>query len=312
MKRAWRVVLTLALAGSATLARSAFAQVVTGTVTPAYGAPLITQTTQTDWYDALNGDAAHCDGSELDGAYAYIDAGVLHLFLTGNLFNWTSGINPVSLYDNLELFVDCAPGGQNTLRSDNAAVGTPQTVNALAGLSFDADFAADHWFGFHGLGLFGSPPNGIVAYHAALLSGGGGSGEYLGQGTTGGPGTLSGGTNPYGIRVTMNESNRAGVTAGCGASSGAGVTTGIEWAIPLAALGNPTGCMKICAFVDYQEIGFLVTNQVLGPLPPGTCNLGTPAGVNFDSIPGTQSFVVCTGVVPVSGTSWGRLKTLYR
>lgn len=312
MKHVWFNALTVVLVGSAMGAQSALAQVVTGTLTPAYGAPLATQTTQTNWYDAQNGDAVHCDGSELDEAYGYIDAGVLHLFLTGNLFSWTSAVDPGSLYDNLEVFVDCGPGGQNVLRSDNASVGTPQAVNALAGLQFDADFSADHWFGFHGDGLFASPPNAVEAYHAVLLSGGGGTGEYLGQGTTGGPGTLAGGTNPYGIRVTMNESNRAGVTAGCGASSGAGVTTGIEWAIPLAALGNPTGCMKVCAFVDYQLYGFLVTNQVLGPLPPGTCNLGAPAGVNFATLPGNQYFTVCTGVVPTSGTTWGRLKTMYR
>jgi hypothetical protein len=47
-------------------------------------------------------------------------------------------------------------------------------------------------------------------------------GYFLGHGTAGGPGDLSGGTNPYGVMVTIDDRNCGGVTSGCQAASGAG------------------------------------------------------------------------------------------
>lgn len=74
-------------------------------------------------------------------------------------------------------------------------------------------------------------------------------GYGLGRTGGGGPGPLSGGTNPFGVLCSIYQTNRAGVTAGCVGSSGTSVTTGIEWAIPLAALGNPSGPIRICALI---------------------------------------------------------------
>ena len=53
-------------------------------------------------------------------------------------------------------------------------------------------------------------------------------------------------------------------------------------------------------------------NQVLGPLPPGTCNLGAASGVNFANIAGNQFFEVCPAATPVMHSSWGALKSIYR
>ena len=105
--------------------------------------------------------------------------------------------------------------------------------------------------------------------------------------------------------------NTAGVGSGCGAASGSGVTSGIELAIPLAALGNPTDCVKICAFVNGGGHDYL-SNQVLGSLAVGTCNLGEPHTVDFSQQPGAQWFQLCPQVTPTHTASWGSLKRLYK
>ncbi|MFM8817743.1 MAG: dockerin type I domain-containing protein, partial [Phycisphaerales bacterium] len=75
-------------------------------------------------------------------------------------------------------------------------------------------------------------------------------------------------------------------------SSGAGVRTGVEFRLSLAALGwNGYDPIKVCAFVSGGGFGF-VSNQVLGPLPVGTQNLGEPRVLDLSAIPGLQHFTV--------------------
>jgi hypothetical protein len=71
--------------------------------------------------------------------------------------------------------------------------------------------------------------------------------------------------------------------APCPATSGAGVSTGIEFSIPLSAIGNPAGAIKITGFISGGGYDYL-SNQVIGPLPPGTTNLAEPRNVNFSTI----------------------------
>ena len=284
------------------------AATIDGKLDPDYGAPLSTQTTQTTaGNNAMpTPQVNYALGSELDEGYAYVANGVLYLFLSGNMaFNWN--LEGQTQWLPLDLFIDSKPGGQNQLLANNPAFGSAYDSNKMAGLTFDSGFEADYWLSLGGNGY--TWPQ-VQAYYGELPTGGGGSGAYLGQAACGGPGTLSGGTNPYGFMVTVDESNVAGVTAGCGAGSGAGVQTGIEWAIPLAAIGNPTGCINVCAFASYGDHSGLF-NQVLGPLPPGTCSLGPASSVNFASIPGNQYFMVCPAATPARPSSWGRLKTIY-
>ena len=125
----------------------------------------------------------------------------------------------------------------------------------------------------------------------------------------GSPGTLTGGTNPFGIPPRWTP-NGAGVDRRA-AAAGTGVTTGVEWAIPLAALGNPTGCVRVCVVATNFQTHAL-GNQTLGACPPGTCALGAPAGVDFSSIAGNQYVTFCLGPTPTGGSTWGRLKTIYR
>ncbi len=135
---------------------------------------------------------------------------------------------------------------------------------------------------------------------------------FLGSGNNpGAPGTLSGGTNPFGIQATIDNSNTGGVPAGCLAGTGGGVGTGVELAIPLAAIGNPGDCLTVSA-IAFNPATSTTNNQVLGPVPPGTCSLGAPSAVNLASIPGDQFFSFCPGATPVRRSTWGWVKAVYR
>ena len=247
------------------------------------------------------------DGSALDAAYGRIENGVLYLVLAGNL---------QSDFHKLELFFDTGVGGQNTLTNINPNVdpyfgdsalaimgaGGPGGTNGTPGLTFDAGFTASYWIDVS----CGGSPFALYANYAQLYPGGGDiNGYYLGQ-TIGAPtnGTLFAGAstnafNPFGIQVAINNSNIAGVDSSspCYEENGQGsVTTGVELGIPLAALGSPTGAVKVCAFINAESQND-VSDQVLGPLWDGTgtyCanDLGVASAVNFATWPGQHYFIV--------------------
>jgi hypothetical protein len=303
---------------NATLALIAFAAAavapsraaaITGTLTPAYGTELVVQTTQTT-ADAASGTTVElANGYELDAGYGYIADGALHLFFTGNLAKFIQLEGFIPRWLPMDIFLDTRSGGQNQLLPNNPIIETfDADMTKMTGLTFDPGFEADWWFCLEG-DL--SSITKLKAYQAELPTAGGGAGAKLGVGTCGGPGTLSGGTNPFGVEATLDDRNMAGVTQGCGAASGAGVTTGIEWSIPLAAIGNPTECIRVCAFAANGDHSQLF-NQVLGPLPPGTCNLGASSAVNFGGIAGDQFFSVCPAATPTRHSTWGALKSIYR
>lgn len=281
------------------LAATAFAVTVDGTADGSYGTPVVIQGTQTGFGNSNIAVVDYANGSELDAASARIEGGVLYLHIAGNL---------ESNYNKLELFFDTKNGGQNVLRNDNVDVDF-NGLNRLAGLKFDAAFIPDYYITFGG-GYDGSGYR-LFANYAELPSGGAGAGYYLGSNTAVTSGPLGGGTNPNSIEITINNSNVAGVNDGCGASSGAGVTTGMELAIPLAALGSPTGCFTVFAGVNGGGHDYF-SNQILGSLPVGTCNLGEPSVVDFSAIAGNQYFQVCGGAVPTQSKTWGAVKSMYR
>ena len=265
----------------------AAAVTVDGVLDPDYGAALSTQTNGTGWPDASLGLVGGSNGSELDQAYGFISDGTLHLLLAGNLLCQGNPVDYGLITNNLFLFIDSGPGGQNRLRADNAGVDSG-VLNGMAGLTFDAGFEPDYWLACRGyLANYYDPasPYTLYAWQAQLLAGGGGGGALLGTAGAGGPGTLTGGTNPNGIQVTIDNRNTAGVTAGCGASSGAGVTTGVEWAIPLAAIGNPGGCVRVCAVVA-SGAAYAISNQVLGPASHGDLRPGGAVGRGLQRLRG--------------------------
>jgi hypothetical protein len=276
---------------AATLSAAVFAQPTIDGTRDALYSLIVEQNTQTRFGDSNLGQVDYANGSELDAAYAYVDMNnqILYLFLAGNL---------ESNFNKLEIFFDTVAGGQNRLRGDNSGVdfgglnrmGDDGSGN---GLTFDPGFEADYWIGITG----GGSPYALYANWAQLLTNGGGPGDYLGTTGAASDGTLSGGNNPYGIRVTINNSNTGGVTAGTGTvppGVGAAVTTGVELAIPFSAIGI-TGAttIKVCVFINGAGHDF-VSNQVLAGIGGGD-NLGEPRNVNFGNIPGDQFFYV---VVP--------------
>jgi hypothetical protein len=300
------VAFVLALAGTLGV-RDAFGAVVDGQRDPDYGAALGTQTLQSLLSDSHNGAVGYAEGSELNQAYGFISAGVLHVFLSGNLRSWILPTFPGPDSDNLELFIDTGAGGQHQLRADNAPV---NELNAMAGLTFDTGFTASHWLNcLSPLGMLA--PYALDAYHAELSAGGGGAGAYLGSTPAAGDGTLTGGANPSGILLAIDNRNTAGVGDACGPGDGTGVTTGIEWAIPLVALGSPGGCVRICAMVTGEHHGS-ASNQMLSPLPAGVCAAGATTTLDLGTFAGEQFFTVCPQSTPVSAATWGRLKATYR
>ena len=295
----------LLLAALVGFAFPADAITVDGQLDAAYGSALSVQTTQTNFGDSPLGLVTYAGGSEWDAGYGVIREGTLHLFLAGNLGGYYLGFEAHPA-DRLYLFLDSAPGGENPLRAD-APSGWSGLPATLAGMTFDTEFVPDHFFQSR---IYNMPYELNVDY-AELPTAGGGADYFLGAAGPGGPGTLTGGTNPYGILAACDNSNVGGVTAGCDAASGEGVTRGIEMAIPLAAIGNPTGCVKVLA-VGSRD-GAPIMNQTLGPVPPGTCTLGSDfAAIDFGSLAGEQYFTICPDDVPARSRTWGSLKVAYR
>lgn len=269
---------------------------VDGLADSAYGASRASQTVQTDFGDADGGQADAANGSELNELWATFCEGTLYLTLSGNL---------ESNYNDLELFLDTRPGGQNRLRGDNADFGDIDDFNRMGddgsgnGFTFEPGFEADWWFSFQG--GFGEVWQGIpyrlAAYRAELLTQGGGEGTYLGATVAGARGRLAlpGESEPAtGVRVAIDNSNGGGVTAGTGPDSGEGVRTGVEIAIPLTEIGSPTQCVRLVAFVNGKRHDF-VSNQFLPPLAPGIGNPGDPRDVDLGALPGQQYEIVCLG-----------------
>lgn len=260
---------------------------VDGTLDAVYGPALAVQDTPTGFGDSTLGEPDSANGSELDAAYGIIRCGTLHLLLTGNI---------ASNFTRLELFIDSQPGGQNRLRGDNANV-DGNALNRLGddgsgnGLRFDATFDPDHWFGLSG----GGQPYRLNVYSAALLTSGGGAGGFLGASVAAGDGNLVGGTNPFRVRATIDNRNVLGVDD-MFALDALNAVTGVELAIPLAAIGNPRGVVRVAAFIRSPDRN-IVSNQVLGGIGGGA-NLGEPRLVDFGAIAGAQLFAVSTFTPP--------------
>jgi hypothetical protein len=297
MQRFATLALAVTMAAVSHAPAGAVPPVIDGTLDAVYLAAQEVQDIGTDFGDASTGAPDVCNGSELDALYVFGEAGWVYVFIAGNL---------ESNFNKLELFLDCIPGGQNVLRPDNPDVDF-NGLNRMAGLTFDTGFEPDYWMGISG----GGTPYKIYVNTAELLAGGGGDGTYLGEGGARTDGTLSGGSNPDGFRVTLDNSNVAGVGGGCALSGGGGaVTTGIEFAFPLTSVDYAGGPIRVAAFVNGSGHDF-VSNQVLGPLPGDTCNLGEPANVNFSNLSGDQ-YVEVQQETPTLDRSWGQVKLRYR
>ena len=303
----------LALAGLAALVGSAPAQAqatVDGTRDASYPAALAVQTVQTQFGDkTVASSQTASGGSELDNIHAQIVGSNLYLFIGGNLSD---------NFNKLDLFFDSKAGGQNTLTGNGYYVG------AMNGLTFDTGFTADFALTVGG-GVGNTMSYEVYTNYVPLpTSGITTSTDFTGGGAgrtqtinfnlvTAGAGT---GT------VSIDNSNILGVTGGTAAANTAdatAVSTGIEYVIPLSALGTTMGGgnIRIAAFVNSGDWQYQ-SNQVLAGLPAGSGNLGyngsgggnpnngTPNSVNFNSFAGNQYVTVAnaaaTSQISVSPT----------
>ncbi|MBU0640990.1 MAG: hypothetical protein KKB50_19175 [Planctomycetes bacterium] len=299
------------LAVLALVAVPALAQpVIDGVADPMYCGEVVVQDTQTGFGDSDTGRYDFASGSELDGAYATVVNDTLYLVFSGNL--QTNG-------NKLEIFFDTRAGGQNQLLGvenpdiDYGALQRMGDDGTGNGLTFDSGFEADFYLT---LNAYGDPTVVNVAYAELYVDAGNpGVGYYLGEGqtrcdTTGGQ--LIGGdpSAPFAVLCTLDNSNVAGVTGGFGTDNGAGVKTGVELAIPLSAIGSPTGDFDICAFINGQQHDFL-SNQVLaGIFGNPTDNLGEPRDVDLSAVFWDQFFTVPNGGDPCGACCVGTTCTV--
>ena len=82
----------------------------------------------------------------------------------------------------------------------------------------------------------------------------------------------------------------------------AAVTTGIEYRIPLASIGSPTGSIRLVAVLANGGHSSL-TNQILPALPgPGAAPLGVSRNVDLSAVSGTQFVTVSAsaGAAPIA------------
>ncbi len=271
---------------------------IDGTVDQGYGCPVAVQLLSTSFGKNTSTNFIAATGSELDAAYGLVLNNTLFLLLAGNIQD--NG-------NRIHVFFMTGPGGENTLTNVNPNgfdvqagrsvlnwLGPTNAIGTLGsgpGLTFDPGFAPNYYmnvscstttssFNYAQLWPGGTNSTGIAT-----------NGYFLGRtGSTNG--TLTGGTNPFLIQATVNNGNTNGVDAGnasmgCytnhlgvaggNAAQAQTVTTGFEMAIPLAALGNPTGTIAICAMVGNNGMGLQISTQILGPFgtnDPNYCLLG--------------------------------------
>jgi hypothetical protein len=300
---------------AALCALPASAITVDGTLDPAYGAPIVVQTVETQFGDANPPGALN--GSELDAAYAHVSGGRLFLMFTGN---------QEPNFNKLDIFIDSQAGGENTLSPTpdydffdpgGCGGGGCWISTNLNGLTFDAGFDADyHLFSRWGGGGTPGP------YEADFVNRqGGGSATVPGSTGVGSAtvGLVSTGFIPAGnvgpnasgtaltqsLDFAINDNNAAGVLGGTAAAdqvAAAAVTTGMEFSIALADIGSPSPGSEILisAVINNGDHNFL-SNQILGGLPAPQGNLGGDgaggftgdlSGVDFGNFGGFQEFVV--------------------
>ena len=272
-----------------------------GTRDAAYGSALAVQTVETEFGDNF---------SELNAGYAVVEGGTLYLILTGNM---------EGNFNKLNIFIDSVPGGENVITNDTSNGGNNPTndgwAGKYAGFTFDAGFAADYLLiNRRGGGQFDFDFNSVG--NASVVEA---SGSIFGGSPTG----VNASVGASGIGVAFDNSNVAGILGGSGAAdqtAAQAVTTGLELAIPLAAIGNPGlgSTIKISAMINGSNHDYL-SNQFLGGLPAGQGNLGgdgTVGQINLNQYAGNQYFEVRVIPEPASlvlaGTALGALALVRR
>lgn len=195
----------------------------------------------------------------------------LRVSMTGNLSaNGTAMV----------LLVDSIPGGQNVLNT-SALSPPPAGLQLLTGMQLDSGFAPDQLY------FINTPSGTMYVDQVALPTVGSGVKTYRGQGVVAnGSGLLTGGTNPNGLQVAMNNGNPAGITE-LDASGASTAESGFDILIPYADIGitgAPGETLRLAAFV-VEGSGY-VSNQWLPSVPTWPSDLGIAP--NLTGIAGQQ------------------------
>lgn len=239
--------------------------------------------------------------SELNAAWSQVHGEMLYIVLTGNL---------EANFNKFNIFFDTVAGGENQITNNTSNggnnPGNDGWAGKYAGFTFDSAFSADFML------IMRSGNGSTFDIDYAVVGGGASAFEtasnIFGGSTTGvNANALSG----VGIGVGFNNSNAAGILGGSAAADQAAaeaVTTGIELAIPLAALGNPNGDIRVSAMINGSNHDYL-SNQFLGGLSAPQGNLGgdglggfngTVGQLNMNNFAGDQFYTI--RAVPEPGT----------
>jgi hypothetical protein len=248
---------------------------VDGTLDAGYGSALAVNINPTGFGDSsytAGPNTPDANGSELDAGYGVISGGNLYLFLSGNFEN--NG-------NKVDVFIADGRAGQSTLNAQTTA-SLGQNMN---GSKFSPGFLATYAItigDFQGTAY-------VEEYDLIANTGG-----FVGSFSLGPNGGIGNG-NPGGgsvITYGINNSNVGGVTGSSGATNTSlAVQTGLELAIPLSLLGNPTGSIKVLGDINGSNNDFL-SNQFLPGLPSGTGNLGNGGKFDFSGTSGEFFTVV--------------------
>ena len=257
------------------------AQNMNGTLSPAYGSALCTQTINTAYGNNTVTNGTSSGGSEFDAAYGLVTNGNLYVFLAGN---FQDNANRV------DIFIADGRPGESTFYYPSGSIDHMNSSEFSPG--FQCTFAMD-------LNLNGTSVNASEYLVANGNYSGGAQGAFTISGGIG-----SGAPNSLGwaapITIALDNTNAAGVSGSANGTAAnqaaaAAVITGYELSIPLSILGNPTNPIKVLADINGTSDNGPLSNQWLPGLPVGTSNfaigslyIGTnnsTACFNFSSLP---------------------------
>lgn len=257
-------------------------------------------TNPTGFGDNNDATIGAANGSELDAVRArfgvdFFNEPMLFLSFSGNL---------ETNFNKLDIFLDTQQGvGQNPVRGDNPDIdfnglnrmgenADPNNGPIGPGLAFDAAFTANYFIGVT-TGNY-DQNTGLAEVYANYCDMDNQIAYYLGMGTNG-DGFLSNGNDPFGFLATVNNSNIAGVTDATSDPNAASIVdTGWEIGIPMAAIGNPTGNIRVVAFINGTGHDF-ISSQIVGGHPYGANNAGEPRVLDLNTIPGEQYVTIPQG-----------------
>ena len=273
---------------------------------PNYGPALIVQDNATGYGSAKSFSPNVGAGSQLDQLFTYVSGDTLYLAFAGNL---------ESNGNHLNLFFDTSAGGQNPiLPGVNPQVGLADPLskfatytdpndpnNNLPGLTFPSSplftanyfltvsLTADAFMYVDYARLYDPDPN--IPGEAWFI----GQARPVCSMMGGLMDPNTGDANAPAILAAYDNSNQFGVPGGDQFADGSGSYTGVEFAIPLSALGNPS-TIDLIAFIGNGDYGH-VSNQFIPGLGGNVANLGDPRAVDLSGFAGYAA-----ASIPMSGS----------